>query len=110
MFGAFFTYWWLVLPAAAVAAYLVLRFSAGLLIEAGANGLLREAQSSFAKGRVDFHSIDRTGTKVIEGETASLYEIDATIAPSSPEIQWSGRRLVLVRHRRGRRARSHARR
>ena len=95
MFGAFLTYWWLVLPAAAFAAYFVLRFSAGRLIEAEANSILREAQSGFAKGRVDFHSIHRTGTKVIDGETATLYEIDATIAPSSPEIQWSGADLFL---------------
>jgi hypothetical protein len=95
MLNLLFTYWLVVLPAFGVAAFFVLRFWAERKFDSVTESILRETQSLFAEGNVEIHSATFAGTKIIDDETATLYDIDATITPSDGNIEWSGADLFL---------------
>jgi len=88
-------YWWIAVPVAAIVVFYLLRHWAEGKRDDLVEAVLRKAQSGFAKGVVDIHSITCTGTKLVDGETATLYDIDAAITPSDEQIQWAGTDLFL---------------
>lgn len=88
-------YWWIALPTAAVAAFYVLRFVAARKLESFAEDILHETQAGVSNGDVQIRSVTNVGTKVIEDETATLYNIDATITPSDGQVEWAAADLFL---------------
>ena len=95
MLHLFLTYWWVALPVAGVAAFYALRFWAERKFESVAEDILRETQTGFAAGKVEMHSVTVTGTTTVEDETATLYDIDATITPTDETTEWAGSDLFL---------------
>ena len=95
MLSLLLAYWWIALPAFAVVAVFALRLWAQRRFDSATEDILREAQAGFADGNVTIHSINATGVTEIDGETATLYDIDATISPSSQNHAWAAADLFL---------------
>lgn len=57
--------------------------------------ILTQAQSGFAKGDVEVHSVEAVRSIKVDDEMAVLYRIDATITPSNESVEWSGADLFL---------------
>lgn len=95
MLQLLFSYWWIAVPAAGVVAFCAVRFCAERTLDSLAEDILRGTQSNFAAGDVEVHSVTAAGTKIIDGETATLYDIDATITPSGEDTEWLASDLFL---------------
>ena len=95
MFQLLLSYWWMAVPAAGVVAFCGVRFCAERTLDSLAEDILRGTQSDFAAGDVEVHSVKAAGTRIIDGETATLYEIDATITPSGEDTDWRASDLFL---------------
>lgn len=83
------SYWWLVLPGLAIAAYFVLGFVVKHIWNSGIESILRETQAGFAMGEVVVHSVTMNGTSLVEDETVTQYIVEATIRPSEEPVEWA---------------------
>lgn len=63
--------------------------------DAVTRSIISDAQSDFAQSAVDVHSVTAVRALSVDGETAILYHIDATIAPSCEGVTWSAADLFL---------------
>lgn len=90
-----FPYWWVVLAMFVAAAVCAAKIWAKRRFESIVDDVLHEAQSGFAEGSVELHSVTAVRTIEVQDETAILYHIDATITPSGESVEWCGADLYL---------------
>ena len=86
--------WWIGLQIAIVAVF-AFRLWANLRFRAWSDEVLTETQAGFASGDITIHSVAYAGSTIVDGETATRYEIDATIVPSTEPFEWAGADLFL---------------
>ena len=87
--------WWIALPIVGVVLFWGLRFWARRKFDFLVQDILSEAQAGFAKGAVNIHSVEFVGTTEVQDETATLYDIEATITPTSEQHEWAAADLFL---------------